>query len=33
MAGSAILSIKILTDASAAQRGLDATASSMDKFK
>ena len=33
MAGSAILSIKILTDASNAQKGLDSAASSMDKFK
>jgi phage-related protein len=33
VAGSAILSIKILTDASQAKRGLDASASSMDKFK
>ena len=33
MAGSAILSIKILTDATAAKRGLDSAATSMDKFK
>ena len=33
MAGSAILSIKILTDATAAKRGLDSASSSMDKFK
>ena len=33
MAGSAILSIKILTDASNAKRGLDSAATSMDKFK
>ena len=33
MAGSAILSIKILADASSAKRGLDTAATSMDKFK
>jgi hypothetical protein len=33
VAGSAILSIKILSDASGAKRGLDSAASSMDKFK
>ena len=33
MAGSAVLSIKILSDASGAKKGLDSAASSMDKFK
>ena len=33
MAGSAVLSIKILTDASGAKKGMDSAASSMDKFK